>query len=115
MIICLTTITQFEPFVFPMLGFIFAYVSDIYIIMSLYDFCLLPTYFCYVIINVRNLETSDEKCGLVCALVGYQWCKGLHFTGATILTDGYLLQTPKWDRHKSFWTTLMLYKGLVLT
>jgi len=39
-----------------MLGFVFACVSDIYIIVSLYDFCLLPTYFCYVIINVRNLE-----------------------------------------------------------
>jgi hypothetical protein len=34
----------------------FAYVSNIYIIMSLCDFCLLPTYFCYVIVNVRNLE-----------------------------------------------------------
>jgi hypothetical protein len=54
-IICLTA-TKLEPFVFPMLGFLFAYVSDIYIVLNLYNFCLLPTYFCYVIVNVWNLE-----------------------------------------------------------
>jgi hypothetical protein len=48
--------TRIESFVFPTLGFDFAYVSDIYVIVSLYDFCLLPTYFCYIIIDVLNLE-----------------------------------------------------------
>jgi hypothetical protein len=34
-IVCLTA-TKFKPFVFPMLGFVFAYVSDIHIIVTLY-------------------------------------------------------------------------------
>jgi hypothetical protein len=54
-ILCLIA-TKFEPFVFPVLGFYFVYVSDIYIIVSLYDFRLLPTYFCYVTLGVRNPE-----------------------------------------------------------
>jgi hypothetical protein len=40
---------MFEPFIFPMLGFVPAYVSSINIIVILYDFCLLPTYLCYII------------------------------------------------------------------
>jgi len=54
MIACLTA--KYEPFLFPILGFVFAYVSDIYVIVDLHDFCLLPAYFCYVIVNVRKLE-----------------------------------------------------------
>jgi hypothetical protein len=52
-IVCVTA-TKFEPFVFPMLGLVFSSVWNIYTIVSLYDFCLLPTYFCYVIVNVQN-------------------------------------------------------------
>jgi hypothetical protein len=48
--------TKYEPFMFPMLGFVFAHVSNIYIIVILYDFCLLPAYLGYVIVNVWNLE-----------------------------------------------------------
>jgi hypothetical protein len=44
MIICLTA-TKLELFIFPMLGFVCACVSDIFIIVSLHDFWLLPTYF----------------------------------------------------------------------
>jgi len=36
-IVCLTA-TKFEIFMFPMLGFVFTYVSNIYIIVSLYEF-----------------------------------------------------------------------------
>jgi len=53
--VCLTA-TKNEPFIFPALGFAFAYVSNIYIFMLLYDFCLLPAYFFYIIVNVRNFE-----------------------------------------------------------
>jgi hypothetical protein len=52
-IVCLTT--KFEPFVFPVLGFVFVCVSDIYIVVSLYDFRLLPTHFRYVIIEVIRM------------------------------------------------------------
>jgi hypothetical protein len=42
-IVCLTA-TNFDLFVFPMLGFIFTYVSNIVIVAILYDFCLFPVY-----------------------------------------------------------------------
>jgi hypothetical protein len=97
MAVCLTA-TKFEPFVFSVLGFAFAYVSKIHIIMILYDFCLLP---CYINVNIRNLER--QMCGSVCALVSYQRCRGLYFGGAAIPSDGCSLQTSRLDRHKSFW------------
>jgi hypothetical protein len=44
-------------YIFFVLGFALAYVSNIYIIMILYYY-LLPAYFCYtrIIVNVRNCE-----------------------------------------------------------
>jgi len=57
MVICLTA-TKFQPFKFPVLGFPLAYVSNIYIIMILYDFRLLPACFCYIILNVRNFKSQ---------------------------------------------------------
>jgi hypothetical protein len=73
-----------EPFVFPALGFAFPYVSNIHIIMILYDFCLLPAYFGYIVADVRNLVTPYVKLGSACALVSYQWRAVLHFAGAEI-------------------------------
>jgi hypothetical protein len=54
-VLCLTA-TKFQPLYFLCWASFFVHVSNIYIIVSLYDLCLLPTYFCYVIGNVRNLE-----------------------------------------------------------
>jgi len=54
-IVCLTA-TKFEPFIFSVLGFAFAYVSNIHIIMILYDFCLIPAYFCYRIVDKWSFE-----------------------------------------------------------
>jgi len=54
--------TKYEPFMFPMLGFVFAYISNILIVLTLYDFYLLPAYFCYIAIDVRNLD-DDTKSG----------------------------------------------------
>jgi hypothetical protein len=50
------TATKFEPFCVFGVGFRFCYVSNIHIIVILYDFYLLPAYFCYIIVNVRNFE-----------------------------------------------------------
>jgi hypothetical protein len=50
------TATKFEPFKFSVLGFVFAYISNIQIFMILYDFCLFPACFGYIIVKVRNLE-----------------------------------------------------------
>jgi hypothetical protein len=54
-IACLTAIKS-EPFMFSVLGFGFAYVSNIQIIVILYDFCVLPAYFSYKIVDVWNFE-----------------------------------------------------------
>jgi len=49
--VCLTA-TKFEPLLFPVLVFVFSFVSNIEIFVILYDFCLLPD----IIVNVRNFE-----------------------------------------------------------
>jgi hypothetical protein len=50
---------KFKPLIFSMSGFVLSTVANIFIFifMILDDFCLLPALFCYVIINVRNLES----------------------------------------------------------
>jgi hypothetical protein len=51
------TATKFKPLIFSVSGFALSNVVNILIFMILDDFCLLPARFCYVIINVRNLES----------------------------------------------------------
>jgi hypothetical protein len=78
---------------------------------------LIPVSCIFMLCNHRRTESgmSDVKRGSVCSLVGY-WCwGGLYFTGAAVLTDGCPPRTPRRGRHKSFWISLMLYKGLVWT
>jgi hypothetical protein len=78
---------------------------------------LLPTSYIFLLCNHRRTKSGvfNVKRWSVCALVGHQWCGGLYFAGATILTDGCPPLPPRLGRHKSFWTSLMLYKGLVWT
>jgi hypothetical protein len=51
------TATKFKPLIFSVLGFALSNVANIFIFMNLDDFCLLPARFCYLIINIRNLES----------------------------------------------------------
>jgi hypothetical protein len=51
------TAAKFKPLVFPVLGFALSNIANIFVLMILYDFCLLPALFSYVIVNVRNLES----------------------------------------------------------
>jgi hypothetical protein len=37
--------------------FALPYIADISITMILYDFCLFPAELCYIIVNVRNIES----------------------------------------------------------
>jgi hypothetical protein len=46
---------KFKPFIFPGSGFTFSNVAKICIFMILYDPCLLPARFRYVIIRIRYL------------------------------------------------------------
>jgi hypothetical protein len=51
------TATKFKHLIFSVLGFAFLNVVNILISKILDDFCLLPLWFCYVIVNVQNLES----------------------------------------------------------
>jgi hypothetical protein len=51
------TAAKFKSLVFPVSGFALSIIANIFMFMILYDFCLLPAWFCYVIVNVRNLES----------------------------------------------------------
>jgi hypothetical protein len=54
-IVSLTT-TEFKPLILSMSGFALSYTSNIFILMTLYDFCLLPAQFCYIIIYIGTLK-----------------------------------------------------------
>jgi hypothetical protein len=49
MVISLTT-AKFKPLIFPMFGFNLSYTAN----MILYDFCLLPLQFCYIITEISR-------------------------------------------------------------
>jgi hypothetical protein len=99
-IVCLTA-TKFEPFVFPILGFVFAYVSNI---LHYREFVwLLPASYKFLLCNSKRSESgsSDIKRGSVCALVGNHWCGGLYFACAItrLNTIHSFVQTSQKTRH----------------
>jgi hypothetical protein len=51
------TAAKFEPLIFSVWGLALSNVANILIFMILDGFCLLPAWFSYVIIHVRNLES----------------------------------------------------------
>jgi hypothetical protein len=50
------TTTKFKPPIFSMSGFALSCATNIFMLMTLYDFCLLPAQFCYIIIYTRKVE-----------------------------------------------------------
>jgi hypothetical protein len=72
------TATKFQLFVFPMLGFDFAYASATYYREFVW---LLPASYIFLLYNYSRAESgmSDVKRGSMCALVGHQWCGGPYF------------------------------------
>jgi hypothetical protein len=47
-------------FVFSMSGFTLPYTADMFIPMILYDFCLSPAQFCYIIVYIRKAESRVQ-------------------------------------------------------
>jgi hypothetical protein len=62
------TAAKFKPHIFPMSGFALSYAANIFILMILYDFCLLPAQFCYIIIYIRNVESRVQIADLCAPL-----------------------------------------------
>jgi hypothetical protein len=54
------TTAKFKPLMFSVSGFALPYDSNVFILMILYDFCLLPAQFCYVIIYIRKVENCVQ-------------------------------------------------------
>jgi hypothetical protein len=55
------TAAKFKPLIFSVLGFALSSVANIFIFMILDDFCLLPAWFCYVIVNVRYWTAVSQS------------------------------------------------------
>jgi hypothetical protein len=54
------TATKLEPLIFSMCGFALSYAVNMYILMILYDFCLLPAQFCYIIVCIQKVESRVQ-------------------------------------------------------
>jgi hypothetical protein len=89
------TAAKFKPLVFSVLGFALPYIADICIFIILYDFCLLAASFCYIIVNVRNIERFmqfSDRC------VPWKIASGAE---NLVLQALQLPQIPRRDKHKS--------------
>jgi hypothetical protein len=51
---------QIKPLILSMSGFILSYTVNMFSLMILYDFCLLPAQFCYIIVYIRKLESRVQ-------------------------------------------------------
>jgi hypothetical protein len=89
-VVCLTA-AKFKPLIFPASGFALSNGAIICIFMILYDFCLLPAQFCYIIVYIQPM----------CTLENFQWRGELCFAGAAILRGECQLQIPRRGKHKS--------------
>jgi hypothetical protein len=65
-----STIAKFKPLIFSVSGFTLSYTTNMFILMILYDFCLLPAEFCCIIIYIQKVES----CVHLCTLESFQWC-----------------------------------------
>jgi hypothetical protein len=78
------TTAKFKPLTFYMSGFAFSYTTNMFILIILYDFCLLPAQFCYNRILTEGCKPCANR-RPVCILEYFQWCGKPYFVGAAIL------------------------------
>jgi hypothetical protein len=65
-VVGLTTI-KFKHLISSMSGFALSYTANMFSLMILYDFCLLPAQFCYIIVYTRKVESCvkiADRCSL---------------------------------------------------
>jgi hypothetical protein len=51
------SVAKFKPLMFSMCGSAISYAANMFILMILYDFCLLTTQFCYIIVYIWKIES----------------------------------------------------------
>jgi hypothetical protein len=101
-VVSLTT-AKFKPLIFSMSGFALSYTVNMFSLLILYDFCLLPAQFHYIIVYIWKVESCANH-RLVCTLENLQWCGKPCFAGAAILRGRCLPLIPKQGKHKSLLT-----------
>jgi hypothetical protein len=55
--VAILTTAKFKPLIFSVSGFALSYTADMFILMILYDLCLLPAQFCYIIVYIRKVKS----------------------------------------------------------
>jgi hypothetical protein len=58
-VLSLTT-AKFKPLIFSMSPFTVSYTMNVFILMILYDFCLFPAQFYYIIIYIEEAESRVQ-------------------------------------------------------
>jgi hypothetical protein len=58
-VISLTT-AKFKPLIFSIPAFLLSYTANKFILMVLYNFCLSPAQFCYIIVYMRKIENREQ-------------------------------------------------------
>jgi hypothetical protein len=58
-VVSLTT-AKFKPLIIYISSFALSYTTNILILIILYDFCLLPAQFCYIIVYIRKVESRVQ-------------------------------------------------------
>jgi hypothetical protein len=60
------TVAKFKPLIFSICGFALSYTANMFILMIVYDFCLLPGQFYYIIVYTWTVESCvqiADRCG----------------------------------------------------
>jgi hypothetical protein len=53
------TTAKFKPLIFSVSGFALSYTVNVFILMILYDFCLLPAKSCQIIVCIWKVESLE--------------------------------------------------------
>jgi hypothetical protein len=59
------TTPKFKPLIFFISGFALTYAPNMFMLTILYDFCLLPAQFCFMIVYIWKVENRVQIAGKV--------------------------------------------------
>jgi hypothetical protein len=52
--------TEFKPHIFSMPGFTLSFIANMFILVILYAFCLLPAHFCYAVVYIWKVDSCMQ-------------------------------------------------------
>jgi hypothetical protein len=104
---------KFKPLIFSVWGLALSNVANIFIFifMILDDFCLLPAWLCYVIINVRNLESHMNIADRCAPRKGANGAENLILQALPTMS---VLSLGHWDRPNSIYSLFTLLRPWLL-